>query len=174
MKKLITLFSIAILFSSCNTNPNYTKNLATAQKLFELHGEEDIEAQLALVSKDVESNTSMYGSEPAGYEQYVAMLKGYHAAFDDIKYTAENWLPGTSEDGSLDGSVRTYGTWTGTNVSTGKELNLKGYWYMNFDVEGKIIAQGDFFDFGGMVDAVYSKNLVIIGLKSKKEKNKRC
>ena len=50
MKKLITLFSIAILFSSCNTNPNYTKNLATAQKLFELHGEEDIEAQLALVS----------------------------------------------------------------------------------------------------------------------------
>tara|TARA_B110000858_G_scaffold156790_1_gene179322 strand:- start:77 stop:214 length:138 start_codon:yes stop_codon:yes gene_type:complete len=45
---------------------------------------------------------------------------------------------------------------------------------MNFDVEGKIIAQGDFFDFGGMVDAVYSKNLVIIGLKSKKEKNKRC
>ena len=85
-----------------------------------------------------------------------------------------NWLTGTSEDGSLDGSVRTYGTWTGTNISTGKELNLKGYWYMNFDVEGKIIAQGDFFDFGGMVDAVYSKNLVIIGLKSKKEKNKRC
>ena len=91
-----------------------------------------------------------------GYDQYVAMLKGYHAAFDNIKYTAENWLPGTSEDGSLDGSVRTYGTWTGTNVSTGKELNLKGYWYMNFDDEGKIIAQGDFFDFGGMMDAVYS------------------
>ena len=57
MKKLITLFSIAILFGSCNTNPNYTKNLATAQKLFELHGQEDIEAQLALVSKNVESNT---------------------------------------------------------------------------------------------------------------------
>tara|TARA_B110000259_G_scaffold162296_1_gene186964 strand:- start:480 stop:764 length:285 start_codon:yes stop_codon:yes gene_type:complete len=89
MKKLITLFSIAILFSSCNTNPNYTKNLATAQKLFELHGEEDIEAQLALVSKDVESNTSMYGSEPAGYDQYVVVFKGYHAAFDDIKYTAK-------------------------------------------------------------------------------------
>ena len=75
----------------------------------------------------------MYGSEPVGYDQYVGMLKGYHAAFDNIKYTADNWLPGTGEDGSLDGSVRTYGTWTGTNVSTGKELNLKGYWYMNFD-----------------------------------------
>ena len=30
MKKLITLFLIAILFSNCNTKPNYTKNLATA------------------------------------------------------------------------------------------------------------------------------------------------
>ena len=110
MKKLITLFSIAILFSNCNTNPNYTKNLATAQKLFELHGQEDIEGQLALVSKNIESNTSMYGSEPVGYDQYVGMLKGYHAAFDNIKYTADNWLPGTGEDGALDGSVRTYGT----------------------------------------------------------------
>ena len=170
MKKLITLFLIAILFSNCNTNPNYTKNLATAQKLFELHGQEDIEGQLALVSKDIESNTSMYGSEPVGYDQYVGMLKGYHAAFDNIKYTADNWLPGTGEDGSLDGSVRTYGTWTGTNVSTGKELNLKGYWYMNFDEEGKIVAQGDFFDFGGMVDAVYPKNLVFVEVEVKKGK----
>ncbi len=59
------------------------------------------------MSKDIESNTSMYGSEPVGYDQYVGMLKGYHAAFDNIKYTADNWLPGTGEDGSLDGSVRT-------------------------------------------------------------------
>ena len=174
MKKLITLFSIAILFSNCNTNPNYTKNLATAQKLFELHGQEDIEGQLALVSKDIESNTSMYGSEPVGYDQYVGMLKGYHAAFDNIKYTADNWLPGTGEDGALDGSVRTYGTWTGTNVSTGKELNLKGYWYMNFDDEGKIVAQGDFFDFGGMVDAVYPKNLVFVEVEVKKGKKRNA
>ena len=29
---------------------------------------------------------------------------------------------------------------------------------MNFDTDGKIIAQGDFFDFGGMYDAVYPQN----------------
>ena len=69
MKKLILLFSITILFSSCNTNPDYAKNLATAQKLFELHGEEDIDAQLALVSKEIESNTPMYKSEIVGYDQ---------------------------------------------------------------------------------------------------------
>ena len=76
MKKLLLLFSITILFSSCNTNPEYAKNLATAQKFFDLHGEEDIDAQLALVNKDIELNTSMYRSETVGYDQYVTMLEG--------------------------------------------------------------------------------------------------
>ena len=85
MKKLLLLFSAAIIFVSCNSNPDYEKNLATAKKLFELHGEENIEAQLELVSKDIEVNTSVYGSEPFGYEQYAAMLKGYQESFDNIK-----------------------------------------------------------------------------------------
>ena len=182
MKKLLLFFTLC-MFTSCNntavkkitdslsnSNPDYAKNLATAKKLFELHGEEDIDAQLALVSKDIESNTSVYGSETSNYDQYVAMLKGYHAAFDNIKYTANNWLPGTSPEGKLDGSVRTYGTWTGVNVATGKELNLKGYWYMNFDEEGKIVAQGDFFDFGGMYDAVYPKTKIIAKIDIKEGK----
>jgi len=167
MKKLILLFSITILFSSCNTNPDYKRNLETAKKHFELHGEENLDGQLSLFSKDMEANTSMYGSKPFGYDQFAEMLKGYHAEFDNIEYTADNWLPGTGEDGKPDGSVRTYGTWAGTNVATGKELNLKGYWYMNFDADGKIIATGDFFDFGGMIDAVYPKNLVFIQIDVK-------
>ena len=108
--------------------------------------------------------------ETSNYDQYVAMLKGYHAAFDNIKYTANNWLPGTSPEGKLDGSVRTYGTWTGVNAGTGRELNLKGYWYLNFDDEGKIVAQGDFFDFGGMYDAVYPKTKIIAKIDIKEGK----
>ena len=46
------------------------------------------------------------------------MLKGYQDGFEDIKYTANVWLPGSSPEGVLDGSVRTYGTWTGKNVAT--------------------------------------------------------
>lgn len=170
MKKLLLLFSAAIIFVSCNSNPDYEKNLATAISFFELHGVEDLDAQLELVSKEIESESSRYGSEMVGYDQFVEMLKGYHDAFDNIKYTAQNWLPGTNEEGQLDGSVRTYGTWTGTNVVTGKELDLKGYWYMNFDDQGKIVAQGDFFDFGGMFNAVYPKNLVFIQVKVKNGK----
>ena len=135
MRKLLIVASI-FLFYGCNTNPNYEKNLATAKKLFELHGEEDLEGQLALISDKIQSNSSMYGSETADYDQYVSMLKGYHAAFDDIKYTADIWLPGTDTLGNLDGSVRTYGSWSGVNVASGKVLDLNGYWYMNFDDNG--------------------------------------
>ena len=161
MKNLIFVISVMFIYG-CNTNPNYERNLATAKKLFELHGKEDIDGQLALISDKIQSNSSMYGSETAGYDQYVNMLKGYHAAFDNIKYTANIWLPGTDSLGNLDGSVRTYGNWTGVNVATGKELNLHGYWYMNFDEDGKVIGQGDYFDFGGMINAVYPLSLIHI------------
>ena len=170
MKKLLLLFFVSAIFIGCNTNPNYEKNLATAQKLFELHGEEKLDEQLALVSKDMEIITPMYGSEPGNYDTYAAMLKGYQDGFEDILYTANVWLPGSNPEGKLDGSVRTYGTWTATNSLTGKELNLKGYWYFNFDEEGKVITQGDFFDYGGMINAFGSKNLVFIQVKVKKGK----
>ena len=48
MKKILLLFSTAVLICSCNSNPNYEKNLETAKLLFELHGEENIDAQLEL------------------------------------------------------------------------------------------------------------------------------
>ena len=84
MKKLLSLFFVAALFVSCNTNPKYEANLATAQKLFELHGEEDLEGQLALLSKDMELITPMYDSEPGNYDTYAAMMKGYHDGYEDI------------------------------------------------------------------------------------------
>ena len=167
MKKLLLLFFVSAMFIGCNTNPNYEANLATAQKLFELHGEEDLEGQLALLSKDMELITPMYGSEPVNYDTYAAMMKGYHDGYEDILYTANVWLPGSNPEGKLDGSVRTYGTWTGKNSITGKEVNLKGYWYFNFDDEGKVITQGDFFDIGGMMQAVGPKTPVLVQLKVK-------
>lgn len=170
MRKLILLFLMTIVFTGCNNNPNYTKNLATAQKLFQLHEKESLEEQLALVSEEIESISSMYGAKPVGFEQYKAMLEGYHKDFDDIKYNANVWLPGTNPEGVLDGSVRTYGTWTGTNVATGKQLNLMGYWYFNFDADGKVITQGDFFDFGGMYNAVYPKTKVFATIDIKEGK----
>ena len=161
MKNILFLILPLLFLTSCsNSNSKYAKNLATAKQLFKLHGEENIDEQLKLVSKDIKVELPFYGSDIVGYETYTSMLKGYHDAFDDINYTAELWLPGTDSLGVLNGSVRTYGKWTGIQVATGKQLNLKGYWYFGFDDQGLLNAQGDFFDAGGMLNAVYPKNLV--------------
>lgn len=164
--KLILIFT-GILLTSCGDNPDYERNLATAQKLFALHAEEKLDEQLALVSKDIQIETPMYGSnELLGYDTYASILKAYHDNFEDIKYNPQVWLPGVDTITlKPDGSVRTYGTWTGRNSITGKDINLKGYWYFNFDAEGKIIAQGDFFDYSGMMQAVGPKNPVLVTFK---------
>ena len=89
MKSLLPyLCLLTILFlGSTNQNPDYERNLETAKMLFKLHEEENLEAQLDLVSKDIESIPPVYGSSPAKYEGYKAMLKGYHDSFKEIKYT---------------------------------------------------------------------------------------
>ena len=166
MKTILFLISLALCVVSCSDpNPKYEKNLATAKKLFKLHGEENLDEQLKLVSRDIKIEPPFYGSEIVGYAAYSSLLKGYHDAFENINYTAQVWLPGTDSIGVLNGSVRTYGQWTGVQTVTGKQLNLKGYWYFSFDDQGLINGQGDFFDAGGMLDAVYSKNLVHVSVE---------
>ena len=87
MKSLFTFLSLlTILFVGCtNQHPDYERNLETAKMLFKLHEEENLEAQLDLVSKDIESIPPVYGLSPAKYEGYKAMLKGYHDGFNEIK-----------------------------------------------------------------------------------------
>lgn len=167
MKNLITSAFFAFMLSSCSSgeHPNYQKNLANAQQYFALHGDEALEDQMALLSKSVVHESPFYNGTNSDYEGVRAILKGYHDSFDNIQFTAMNWLPGTDTLGKLDGSVRTYGKWTGTNVLTGKKLNLNSYHYFNFDNDGLMNGIGDFFDVTGMLNAVYPKNLVIVAVK---------
>ena len=75
----------------------------------------------------------------------------YQTMFDNISYQADNWLPGVDpETGINDGSVRTYGTWTGIHTETGKEFALKSYHAMAFK-DGLLVQGGDYFDFGGFM-----------------------
>ena len=56
------------------------------------------------------------------------------------------------KQGLTDGSVRTYGTWTGVHTESGKEFALKSYHPMAFK-DGKIVGGGDYFDFGGFMSS---------------------
>ena len=145
---------LMITLSSCTgvqQNPDFDKNVELAKTWFDTFTSEDYDATAALMSEDVEWQGCFYGSPVMNKEEAMAYMKGWHDAMENITYTPENYLPGVDpETGQLNGSVRTYGVWTGTNTASGKEWTLKSYHPMAFK-DGKIIGGGDYFDFGGFM-----------------------
>ena len=158
MKKTVcVLLFLGFLSVGCNTNPAYETNLATAQKTFELFQAENLEDQMALFSEELVYTPPTYGAQDMSKQEFKGLLKMYHLAFDDIVYTPEVWLPGTDKNGKLDGSVRTYGTWNSKDAATGNQtVPLRSYHFFNFNPQGEIIAQGDFFDATGLMNSVGS------------------
>ena len=155
MKKLFTLL-LGILIVSCSSDgmhPDYEKNLATAKKFIELHNSESLDAQVELLHDDLDWSPPMYDSKNYGKDEHIDAMKGYHDMLDNIEYEADYWLPGVDpETGKNDGSVRTYGTWTGIHTDSGKEFSLRSYHAMAFK-DGKIVGGGDYFDFTGFINS---------------------
>ena len=153
MKKLFTLL-LGILIISCSSDgmhPDYEENLATAKKFIELHNSKSLDAQVELLHDELDWSPPMYGSKNYGKDDHIEAIKGYHDMLDNIKYEADYWLPGVDpETGKNDGSVRTYGTWTGIHKESGKEFSLRSYHAMAFK-DGKIVGGGDYFDFTGFL-----------------------
>ena len=149
------LLLLGFLIIGCNSNPSYESNLATAKKTFELFQAENLEEQMKLFSEDLVYTPPTFGAKDMSKQEFKGLLKMYHQAFDDIVYIPEVWLPGTDENGQLDGSVRTYGTWNSKDATTGNQtVPLRSYHFFNFNPQGEIIAQGDFFDATGLLNSV--------------------
>ena len=153
MKKLlaIALFSV---FVSCTPgmHPEYEQNTETVKAFLKLQGEEtDVNAQMALVHEELEWQPAFHGSVPIGKEDFKAYLISWQDVMEETVYTPRNYLPGVLADTGLqDGSVRSYGKWTGVHSATGKKWELTAYHTWDFK-DGKIIAGGDYFDAGGLI-----------------------
>ena len=149
---------LMITLSSCTgvqQNPDFEKNVELAKTWFTTFTSEDYDATAALMSEDVEWQGCFYGSPVMNKEEAMAYMKGWHDAMENIKYTPDNYLPGVDPDtGQLNGSVRTYGTWTGKNTASGKNFEVHMYHYFTFNDEGKIINSGDYGDATGLMLAV--------------------
>ena len=119
---------LMITLSSCTgvqQNPDFDKNVELAKTWFDTFTSEDYDATAALMSEDVEWQGCFYGSPVMNKEEAMAYMKGWHDAMENITYTPENYLPGVGpETGQLNGSVRTYGVWTGTNTASVKSLRF--------------------------------------------------
>ena len=74
------------------------------------------------------------------------MYKRQQFTFNDRQY-----YPGVDDNFVPNGSVRTYGTWIGTQI-TGKQTITKYYSVLEFNEEGKITADLEYFDLGGVWD----------------------
>lgn len=156
---LLLLFVIAL--TSCTSvqqNPDFEKNVELAKNWFTTFTSEDIDATAALMADEVEWQGCFYGSPVMDKNGAVEYSKAWQDAMENISYTAQNYLPGVNpETGQLNGSVRTYGTWRGTNTESGKDFEILMYHYFTFNEEGKIINAGDFGDATGLMMAVASE-----------------
>lgn len=158
MKHILLIFTTALLLVSCTQNPNPTfdANVELAKTWFSTFEAEDMESIAAMFADEVEYQGAFYGMElMSTKEEVLAYMGGWHAAMDSITYTPENFLPGVDPETNLpNGSVRTYGTWRGTSVASGKSFAAKFYHYMTFDDNGLIINGGDYGDAMGIMMAV--------------------
>lgn len=157
MKKLI-LIAVATFTIGCSEtpNPNFDGNVALTKEWFRAFEVEDIDALMAMHAENVEWQGAFYGMPLMnGIDALSEYMQGWHAAMDNIKYTPDNFLPGVDPETNLpNGSVRTYGTWSGVNAASGKSFEVKFYHYLTFDENGKIINGGDFGDATGVMMAV--------------------
>ena len=162
MKKLlaIALFSV---FVSCTPgmHPEYEQNTETVKAFLKLQGEEtDVNAQMALIHEDLEWQPAFHGSVPIGKEDFKAYLLNWQDVMEETVYTPRNYLPGVLADTGLqDGSVRSYGKWTGVHSATGKKWELTAYHTWDFK-DGKIIAGGDYFDAGGLIASLQVEEVI--------------
>ena len=82
-------------------------------------------------------------------------MRGWHAEFENFKFRDRQYYPGVSEgDYMPDGGVRVYGVWDFTHKATGKVLSQKYYAVLQCNDEGKIVADLEWFDQGGIFDQV--------------------
>jgi ketosteroid isomerase-like protein len=148
MKKLLFLFFISAITIACTNvkHAEFEKNTEKAKAFFKLHETEQAEEMFTYLHEDIEWHMPVYGMGMGGIDEVKAAIIGYQAEFDNMKFTADYWLPGVdSETGEPDGSTRVYGTWTSVNAKTGIETSLTSYHSFEFK-DGKIINGGDWFD----------------------------
>jgi len=157
MKQLTPLFICALLLVSCSNNSSkaeFEKNTQMAKDYFNQFEMKNEDAVFAYLHPDIEWHMPVYGMDMGGINEVKAAIQGYHAEYENLKFTADYWLPGVNtETGVPDGSTRVYGTWTSTHKRTGKKTNLTSYHSFEFE-DGKIIGGGDWFDLGGMMNSL--------------------
>jgi hypothetical protein len=172
MKNLLFASVISLLLISCGENEKkeddaskkitamnalYEKNLAVLQSGFAAFEKKDISSFAANVSDNVMWNGASYGDTVHTKTQWLQGLKYYIDNWDSLQFNHAFYLPGIdSATRELDGSVRCYGRWDAVHKS-GVKTHVKYYATFDFNGDNKISSASEFFDVGGLMNAVTPK-----------------
>jgi hypothetical protein len=177
MKKVFFALAIILLAFGCNqsekkedTSPQdasasknddmkalYEQNLATLKTFIADFEKEDIDGQAAQLADSAVWNSPAYGDTVHTKKHWLEAQKNYMDNWSDLHLSDAQFLPGIdSATHEFDGSVRYYGNWSGVHSSVAYD-HIKFYGTYNFNKDHKIISGNDFFDLGGLMNAVQAK-----------------
>jgi hypothetical protein len=135
----------------------YEKNLASLQAGITAFENEKIDDWAATVADAAVWNPPAYGAKPAGKADWKKALAGYITDWDSLKLVSPIFLPGIdSITHEFDGSVRYYGKWEGVHKS-GVKTSINFYGTYEFNTDNKVVNGTEFFDVGGLMNAVKAK-----------------
>jgi hypothetical protein len=135
----------------------YEKNLASLMSSITAFENEKMDDWAAFVADSAIWNSAAYGAAPGKKEDWKKELTAFTRDWDSIKLKNPNFLPGIdSATHEFDGSVRYYGEWDGVHKS-GVKTAVNFYGTCEFNKDGKIVNASEFFDVGGLMNAVKGK-----------------
>ena len=141
-----------------DTKMLYETNLAVLKAAIKAFENEDIEGWASSVADSAVYVPGAYGSSPGKKEDWKKTLTFYVTDFDSIRLTNALFLPGIDSATHVpDGSVRYYGQWTSVHKS-GVKTRVNFYSVNEFNTDHKVIYAADFFDVGGLINAVTPKS----------------
>lgn len=172
MKKVFFASIISLLIISCDndkkeveaasTNKSdskalFEKNLSTLKTFIAAFEKEDADGLAAQLADTATWNSPAYGDTVNTKAHWMESLKYYLDNWSDLKLNNAQFLPGVDADThEFDGSVRYYGSWDGVH-SSGVATKVNFYGSYDFNKDNKIISGSDFFDLGGMMNALQPK-----------------
>ena len=169
MRKLLIAVSITLMAAACSqpertestasTTSNemkdlYEANLAAYKTQIAAFEKEDINAWSATIADSAVWLSPAYGDTVGTKAHWVETIKNIMDSNSNLHLTQAQFLPGIdSATHEPDGSVRYYGIWHATSTS-GKEARIKFYGTYDFNKDHKIISGDDFYDVGGVMNAL--------------------
>ena len=182
MKNQLICISIALLtLVACkqpvaveeSESPDYAlfdRNVEVVRSFIKAHSDENLDAIQAILTDTLQYSPADYnGNQWLGKEEFTNTLKGYHDAFDNIKFTEGIVTANSTLNGFWSGSVfpkenansggtnvRSYGTWSATHTASGKEIGVKWFALVGVNNDGQIVSFSDYFDVNGLAVQIAS------------------